>query len=76
MPRSDMNRSNDPDAPICPTHNVPVIPELARDSSGEPFVRYGCALCADDLGLPFGESFVIGTTTQRMRDDAAARGAA
>lgn len=60
------------DTPLCPTHDVPAIPQLARDSSGAPFIRYACDLCAVDLGI-WPEPFILGTTTQRDRDARQAR---
>lgn len=61
------------DLPICPTHLVPAIPELARDSSGEPFIRYGCLMCANDLGLPKDEVHIIGPTTLALIAEREAR---
>lgn len=61
---------------LCPIHRVPAIPEVVRRGRAEPYLRYCCDLCRDDLCLPFDESFVVGTSTVWMQREKQERGAA
>lgn len=68
MKRSDSDTFASTDTtPVCPIHMVPTIPLWARGT-----IQQTCQLCANDLGLPFDEPFVVGATTlaDRARRDA------